>query len=139
MYKKILVPLDGSEASLKALDEAAELAKLTKGEITIIHVYSMGTSLVISESQEHFQKLAIKNGEALLLKAKETAKNKGFNVKKVLLEGDPVEQIVKTAHEGYFELIVMGASGLSGFKEFFLGSVSHGVIKSAPCPVLVTR
>ncbi len=139
MYNKILVPIDGSDSSLSALREALELAKLTKGKITILHVYSMGTSLIVSERQEYFYQLALKNGESLLAKGKKLAKNEGLDVNKLLLEGDAVEQIVKTAHEGYFELIVMGVRGLSGMKELFLGSVSHGVIKNAPCPVLVTR
>lgn len=139
MYKKILVPLDGSESSFRALNEAVELAKITEGEITLIHVYSIGSSLVVSQTQEYFYNLALKKGEEILENGKKLAKAQGLKVKTLLIEGDAIEQIVNTAHGGYFELIVMGARGLSKVKELIVGSVSQGVIKNAPCPVLVTR
>jgi len=139
VYKKILVPLDGSESSLRALNEAIELAKITQGEITLIHIYSIGTSIVMTDSQKYFYNLALTKGEEILENGKKLAKTQGFKVKTLLLEGDAVEQIVNSAHGEYFELIVIGARGLSEIKELFVGSVSRGVIKKAPCPVLVTR
>ena len=60
-------------------------------------------------------------------------------VETLLGEGHTVEEILKTAKEGEFDLIVMGARGLSTIKEIFLGSVSHGVTRHAPCPVLVVK
>ena len=57
----------------------------------------------------------------------------------LLLEGNVVDKIVKTAKEENFDLIVIGARGLSKFEEILMGSVSHGVVEAAPCPVIVTR
>ncbi|MEM3789229.1 MAG: universal stress protein, partial [Candidatus Bathyarchaeia archaeon] len=57
----------------------------------------------------------------------------------VLREGHVVQEIVRAAEEGKFDLIVMGARGISRIKELILGSVSDGVIRHAPCPVLVTK
>ncbi len=139
LYKKILVPLDGSKSSISALQEAIKIAQIMKGEITITHVYSIGTSIILSSKQEQLYKLALKKSREVLLNGKKLAKAEGFRVETLLLEGDTVEQIVKTAKEGDFNLIVMGARGLSKISEFVLGSVSHGVIKSVHCPVLVTK
>ncbi len=65
--------------------------------------------------------------------------SEGVPADTLLLEGNIVDTIVKTAKEGNFELIVVGARGLSKFEEILLGSVSHGVAEKAPCPVIVTR
>ena len=57
----------------------------------------------------------------------------------MLIEGHAVEQIVKVCRENKFDLIVMGARGLSRIKEMLLGSVSDGVTRHAYCPVLVVK
>ena len=57
----------------------------------------------------------------------------------MLREGHTVQEIVKAAKEGEFNLVVMEARGLSRIKEIILGSVSDGVIRNAPCPVHVTK
>ncbi len=54
-------------------------------------------------------------------------------------EGNPAEVIVKKSKEGKFDLIVMGARGLSGLKKILVGSVSEGVVKNAACPVLIVK
>jgi len=57
----------------------------------------------------------------------------------LLLEGHAVEEILKTARQGDFDLVVNGARGMSRIKELLMGSVSDGVTKHAPCPVLLVR
>jgi len=54
-------------------------------------------------------------------------------------QGDPVQEIVKLAKEEVTELIVIGGSGLGGLRSLLLGSVSHGVLQHAPCPVLIVH
>jgi nucleotide-binding universal stress UspA family protein len=139
LYKKILVPVDGSDSSFRALHEAFKLAKNMGSEVTLINVYSAGSSVIMSSTQEILRNLALKEAQANLNRAKEAAKSEGVTVKELLLEGDAVDQIVKTAKDGNFDLIVMGARGLNPVAELVLGSTSHGVIKKAPCPVLITR
>jgi nucleotide-binding universal stress UspA family protein len=56
-----------------------------------------------------------------------------------LVEGNTVEEIVKKSKEGQFDLIVMGARGLTTIKKLFIGSISEGVIKNASCPVLIVK
>lgn len=134
-----MVPIDGSNSSKGALQEALKIVKLTKGAITLTHVYSTGSSIVMTSTQRHLNELALKEGKNVLTEGKKQAKDQGVEAQTLLLEGEPAEQIVKAAKEGNYDLIVIGARGLSKITELILGSVSHAVIKNAPCPVLVTR
>ena len=78
-------------------------------------------------------------GARILAQGKEKAKAEGVEVETMLREGHVVQEIVRAAEEGKFDLIAMGARGISKIKELILGSVSDGVIRNAPCPVLVTK
>jgi nucleotide-binding universal stress UspA family protein len=60
-------------------------------------------------------------------------------VKKLLIEGHAVEEIVRAANSGHFDLIVLGARGVSHMREMLLGSVTDGVIHHADCPVLIVK
>ncbi|MGC8998194.1 MAG: universal stress protein [Candidatus Bathyarchaeia archaeon] len=154
MFSKILVPLDGSEHSLRALDIAIQIAKKFDGKITLIHIYSVSVRPVIVPEPStltpgipimaptEYSRLAEtvrEVGARILAHGAEKVKAEGVEVETVLREGHVVHEIVKTAEEGKFDLIVMGARGLSKIKELILGSVSDGVIRNAPCPVLVTK
>lgn len=148
MFEKILVPLDGSEHSVRALKVAVQIAKEFDGEITLIHVYSKVYPIVISRatimSEEaimipKFIEAARKAGASILADGKKKVKAEGVQVETSLREGHTVEEILKTAEEGKFDLIVMGARGLSMIKGILLGSVSDGVMRHASCPVLVVK
>ena len=155
MFEKILVPVDGSEHSVKALEKAIEMAKKFDGRITLIHVYSVTVQPIIvpepatlsspgipyltaaeisrvAEAARDFGNKVLKDGE-------ERARAGKVGVEKVLIEGHAVQEIVKAAKEGSFDLIVLGARGISHIREMFLGSVTDGVIHHAPCPVLVVK
>jgi len=151
LFEKILVPLDGSEHSVHALDTAVQIARKFGGKITLIHVYSVAHSVsvlpitmtetwtlapeVVSKLVEAARRVAT----GILADGEKRVRAEGVQAETLLREGHTVEEILKTAKEGGFDLIVMGARGLSGIKEIFLGSVSHGVTRRAPCPVLVVK
>ena len=63
----------------------------------------------------------------------------GVQIETLLKEGHVVEEILKTARDGNFDLIVIGARGRSKMKEILLGSVSHGVTIHSPCSILVVK
>ena len=139
LFEKILVPLDGSEHSLKALEQAIQIAKRFDGEIVLIHMYSITVfKLTPSQINEYILELR-KAGENILAEGKKRVYAEGVPVEAVLKEGHIVEGIVKASTEGDFDLIVMGARGLSKLKEMLLGSVSHGVTLHASCPVLIVK
>jgi nucleotide-binding universal stress UspA family protein len=133
LYQKILVPIDGSGHSKRALQEAIKIAKMTNGSITLLNVNTRSKTYAPNQpNNEGAQNSVLIDGQKLV-------QADGISVDTRLLEGNVVDQIVKTAKEENFDLIVIGARGLSKFEEILLGSVSHGVVESAPCPVIVTR
>ena len=139
VFEKILVPLDGSEHSLNALEKALQIAKKFDGKITLINVYSV-SSFRMTPSQVFAYVVELrKSGESILAEGKKIAWAEGIQVETLLKEGHIVEEILKTSREGNFDLIVMGARGISKLKEILFGSVSHGVTTHAPCPVLVVK
>jgi len=151
LFQKILVPLDGSEHSVHALKKAVQIAKKFEGQITLIHAYSLTlpvsvspismteTGAVTPELMSTLADAAHAHGTRILRNGEKKVQAEGVQVETLLREGHTVEEILKTAEEGKFDLIVMGARGLSRIKEIFLGSVSHGVTTHARCPVLVVK
>lgn len=158
LFDKILVPLDGSRSSARALEAAIAIAKKFNGEITLSHVYSVGilTATLTSEVEEStltpsgnslppsevywVTKDAIrKAGANLLSKNEEMVRAKGISVEKLLKEGHLVQEIREVAKEGEYDLIVIGVKGISEVRETRLGSVSEKVIRNAQCPVLVIK
>jgi len=138
-FEKILVPLDGSEYSLHALEKAVQIAKKFDGKITLINVYSV-SSFNVTPSQVFAYVLEIrKSGESILAEGEKIVKAEGIQVETFLKEGHIVEEILKTSQEGNFDLIVIGARGISKIKEILVGSVSHEVTTHAFCPVLVVK
>ncbi len=127
------MPIDGSAHSTSALQEATKIAKMTGGTITLLTVQPhRPIAPTPKQSTETVQSIVLAEGRRLV-------EAEGVFAETLLLGGNVVDQIVKTAKEGNFELIVIGARGLSRFEEILLGSVSHGVAEKAPCPVIVTR
>jgi nucleotide-binding universal stress UspA family protein len=134
LYEKILVPIDGSEHSKHALKEAIKIAKMAKSTITLLNVYPKTTTQKQpnTETQQ-------KNGKNILTEAQKLIQTEGISVETLLLQGDIINQIIKTAKENHFDLIIVGARGLSKIEETILGSISQGVTENAPCPVIVTK
>ena len=155
MFDKILVPLDGSEHSLKALDIAVQIAKKFGGKLALIHVYSVSVGPVIMPEPTTLTppmipvmtpaevsktvEAARKAGTSILTDGEQKVKAEGVQVETILKEGHTVQEIVKTAKEGEFDLIVIGGRGISKIRELLLGSVTDGVIHHAHCPVLVIK
>ena len=141
LFEKILVPLDSSEHSKNALEKAIQIAKKFESEITLIHVYSLeGVPFSITSTFYEGYLKDIRNfGNAILVHGLKQVESEGVNVETFLIKGHVVKEIIRVAKERKFDLIVIGARGLSTIKEIFLGSVSHGVINHASCPVLVVK
>ena len=145
MYKKILVPIDGSKQSETAENTAIELAKLMGGEVTLIHVLMPPTQYMaisgegpITISQD-MMNLWEENGQKLVDSRIAKYENCGVKVNTLLFMGHPADTICQKAKDGKFDLIVIGSRGLGAIKGYLLGSVSDRVSHHANCSVLIVH
>jgi len=133
---RILVPVDFSETSVLALAYAIEIAKSFDSTLLILNTYEMhqGAVAVVNMS-EVLHKTAHKNMDDLLKKIAVHAHD--LPIETLITQGYASRTIVDTAEENSIDLIVMGTTGASGLKEFFLGSTASAVIAQTKRPVLV--
>jgi nucleotide-binding universal stress UspA family protein len=152
MFAKILVPLDGSELSEKALAMAQNLASASDTSIHLMQVISLrpeldarrgsgGESITVLEMVQDAARRLIEvqtaRGKEYLEGLAVQLQKAGINVTTVIREGAADENIVEYAKEQEIDLIVMSTHGRSGFKRFFVGSVTDRIIRSGETPVLV--
>ncbi len=139
--KTILVAVDGSEYSNKAVKYACAIGTPSGAEIVLLYVVSMlvsATPYHDTVSDQPFLALQ-KVGEDILSRAKELAISIGCNVTDLITHGDPATRIIDVAEERHVDLIIMGSRGVSGIKRLFVGSVSDKVVNQALCPVMLVR
>ena len=140
MYKRILVPTDGSEFAKKAQSHALFLAKLCGAEIIALSVsenhFINGISM--TEEVEQLNQMLADRCEQDLAEFEDMNED-GITISSLIKEGSPAAVILEEASELDVDLIVMGSSGKSGFDRFILGSVSDKVVNAAKCPVLVVH
>jgi nucleotide-binding universal stress UspA family protein len=126
----LLVCVDGSKNSIKALDYSARLAEVMGSKITLLNVQE---KRLFDSSPETIEKL----GEKILLDAEKTIRGKKMKVDKRLEIGVSSDVIVQFAEKGNYDLIVLGRRGLGNIKRFLLGSISDDVSHKAKCSVLI--
>jgi nucleotide-binding universal stress UspA family protein len=141
MFSKILVPVDGSENSLRALDHAIFLAKTTGASLTVIHVIENPPTVYIESQKLLKDLLANYRAESakVLDGCRQTAERRGVKLETVIAEGDAAYSITGYAHRKGFDLIIIGSRGLGKFKEMVLGSVSNKVLHHTKCSVLIVK
>ncbi len=139
MLKNILLAFDGSECSCKALTYAQNMAEQYRAVLWLVHVFPHTSDLLGYEDFEKFFARRKCTGQGVLDDALKRLGEAALEIREELLEGPEAEAIVKVARISQADLIVMGTRGLGGVKGLLLGSVSHKVIHSAPCPVMVVH
>ncbi len=141
MYKKILIPTDGSETANKAVAHALSLADALGAEVYGIYVVDISAFAGIPTEivWENMKNLLEDESKKALELINKKAEEKGIKFEKIVKEGVPAEEIVDTAKEIGADLIVMGTSGRTGLDKFLLGSVAEKVIRTSSCPVLVVH
>ncbi len=142
MYTDLLVPTDGSDASMEAVEQGVTIADQFEGTVHFLNVVDVGTEMAASgvgniaeELSESLEKMA----EDALNEAESRAGDADVSYERVILEGVPHEAIVEYSAEHDIELIVIGATGQSGLKEHLLGSTTDRVAQSAETSVLIAR
>ena len=140
MFKKILVPIDGSDIALLATKYARNLAEKYDSSVTLVHVIK-NPAYILPDTV--IPPLLIKdlesNGKNVLAKALEVFSDFGGRVNTLLEYGHPGIRIVDIAKEKDYSLIVMGRRGLSDIKGLLLGSVSNYVLHYASCPTMIIK
>jgi len=141
-FRTILVPLDFSPHSAKALETAIELARHFDGRIHLLHSYPIYVGavapygMVVPESFDRECREAAANE---LAKWAEKVRSAGIPVETTVTPIPPSEGIVSTAEEIGADLVVMGSRGLTGLKHVVLGSVAERTLRHCECPVLVVK
>lgn len=145
MYKHILIPTDGSELSVKAINEGIALAKAIDAEVTAItvsetfHTFSVNP-MVVTETPEQYQKDSDARAEKYLSVADNAAKAAGVPYEGIhVIHDHPYEAIIAAAKERGCDLIVMASHGRKGMSALVLGSETVKVLTHSNIRTLVCR
>jgi len=142
MYKKMLVPLDGSEFSECVLDHVRAIAKGCQvPEVVLLGVAEPITHQVyymvgIEDRVGDMQKETEKYVESYLSKAADSLKKDDIAVQTAAVSGRPAEEILDYANKNQVDLIIMSTHGRSGVSRWVLGSVTDRVVRHSGAPVL---
>lgn len=142
--KKILVPVDFSESSHKALTYGVSLSDNYGAELHLFNaiddrLYDDNLFMLYAEQEvrETRQKVTNEHLDKLLAEVKKTHPN--LNTIKIIRMGIAFIEIIKYAQEEEIDLIIMGSHGHTGISHLLIGSTTEKVVRKAPCPVLTVR
>lgn len=161
LYKKILVPLDGSELATQALPQAEAIARSSGAQLILLRVierhvkvgmvpgmgnYGMGGGVgggaigVMNASEDTLtHRHALDEAEAALTALLPSLHHHQFQAVTEILTGDPAAQIIDYANAKQVDLIVMSTHGRTGIERWRFGSVANQVLQEATCTVVIVR
>jgi nucleotide-binding universal stress UspA family protein len=146
-FKNILVPLDGSEYSIKALEYASIMAKGFNSKLIALYILpsSIRYNLFVNKEKSKINSPFNQIIQVSYIEAqnwlKDITKKIDLEIvtEVIIAEESIVSEIIEFAERENIDLIIMGTRGRTGFKKLLLGSVASGVVNFAHCPVLVIR
>jgi nucleotide-binding universal stress UspA family protein len=138
-FERILVAIDGSDASNRAFEKSLELAALTKAHLTALaiegplpaYAATIGEVEEVKREKDQFF-------DALAARARSEAERAGIELEVAVRPGHPAELISRFADAGGYDLIVLGHRG-HFLRDHLLGSTADRVAEHAPCPVMIVR
>ncbi len=137
--KKILIAVDGSEHSMRAVESSFEYSKLVNTEVVLVHCHKRFPRL-LGEPYLQDAVTEIKDeAEQTMETFRKALKKEDIEFTERILEGPPGSVIPNIAKIENCDLIIMGSRGLTDLEGLFVGSVTHRVLHLAHCPVLVTK
>ena len=142
MYHDILIPTDGSDASLTALDHGTEIASSVGATVHILHVVDVGTEMSaagVGEIADDLTETLDEEAKAALDQAETMADEAGVTTEQAVLEGFPEDAIHQYSADNEIDLIVVGESEDSTLTEQLFGSTTEDVLESTTTSVLVAR
>jgi nucleotide-binding universal stress UspA family protein len=141
MYQRILLPVDGSDHSMRSAKEALKIAIVSKGcsvELVFVADFAKTKSEILhSQTKEELELIRRKK----FVPFEELFESNHIDYKVVILHGEPAASIIEYANQGDFDLLVIGSKGKGNItlQDMVLGSVSHKVVKRVNSPVLVVK
>lgn len=142
-FKRILAPTDFSDASLKAIDRAAEIAAFFKGELCLLHVVepmpATSPEFDYGFDVSGYEPGLYSNAEERLQEILEKHSSGEVKVRTLLRYGEASREIVGFAEQESSDLIVIATHGLTGWRHLVFGSVAEKVVRLAPCAVMTFR
>lgn len=142
-FQKILVPIDFSELNPDVLHTAAELCRRFEARATLLHVWE---SELFSVPGIHrlYDPMLIPGWNEKLMRSLERARHDmqadgALQIDIALIEGAPYREILKFAHDGAFDLIVLGTHGRTGLEHALLGSVAEKIVRLSRCAVMTVH
>jgi nucleotide-binding universal stress UspA family protein len=144
MYKKILVPVDGSQRAEAIISHVEQLVEKVGGEIILLRVFEPDFSSVDiyghpPEFYESLHREWIEEIESYLANTKEVLERKGLHVRTLIETGSVVRTIIRVAEREGVDLIAMSSHGRTGLASVFYGSVAAGVLHQVDRPLLLIR
>ena len=137
--QKILIAVDGSEHSKRAVEYAIELLKMLQADIILIHCHRTYPTLLGEPYLQQAINKINQEAETLVKPFRELFRKANIAITERIMEGRAGEVIVAVADTEKADLIIMGSRGLSDLEGLIVGSVTHRVLHAASCPVLVVR
>jgi len=137
-FKRILVAVDGSLYSEKALKRACDLVEAFDSKIILIYVVEKSIPINLLDRKEYL-KILRKFGNKTLEKANTMLSKKNISAKILLKEGNIVNEIEKVVKKEHCDLIIVGNKGLGSISRFLLGSISNKISQSSSCSVLIVK
>jgi nucleotide-binding universal stress UspA family protein len=141
VFTNILIAMDGSEASQRALSQAVDLAKLCNAKLHTIYVVETGlfSSLPMEGTVEIMYSVLEKEGEEVMDRAKKYATEKSITVITHMKQGHAGSEILALAEEEKSDLIIVGSHGKSNTDRLLIGSVSTFVVTHSTVTTMVVR
>lgn len=136
--KRILVPVDFSEFSAKAVTYGLELARKFGAQLQLLHVVEL-VPIVFHEGAVYSTSDLAELIKAAEVELAKVAHGETVDIVRHTVDGHPLVQILRHAKEHEVDLIVIGTHGRTGLAHLFLGSVAENVVRKAPCPVLTVH
>jgi nucleotide-binding universal stress UspA family protein len=146
LYTRILVPVDGSDTSTRALVAALQMARESGGSVRVVHVIEELAQVIAYDPYGAYpgdlSKVLHDNGHKILTEAMNVAQSAGVSAEQQLIEAGGrrlAEAVLNEAASHKADLIVVGTHGRRGLGRVLLGSGAEQIIRLAPIPVLVIR
>jgi nucleotide-binding universal stress UspA family protein len=143
-YKRILVPVDGSELSDDAFQQAIDLAVLVDGTVSVVHVIEhLYADYTVLEGQDMISASTLietetkEQVESFLAEYSLKGKEKGVAIKTLIREGPVAHEIIELSKK--FDLVIIGTHGRRMITSLLMGSVAEKVSRHAFCPVMLVR